>query len=102
MLTYYSSLRESLLAVLARHCEGRHTFHNAGAGLHVATLLPAGVDDVAVVKQMAARGLTAMALSTCYAGSRRRSGLILGFGGWGERRLVDATATLGEILRDFA
>ena len=102
MRTIYSSRREALLAGLARHCEGRLTVHNADAGLHVATLLPAGVDDVAVVKQMAARGLTAMALSTCYGGSRRRSGLILGFGGWGERRLADATATLGDILRDSA
>jgi GntR family transcriptional regulator/MocR family aminotransferase len=102
MRTIYMGRREALLAGLARHCDGRLTVHNADAGLHVATLLPTGVDDVAVVERMIARGLTATALSTCYAGSVRRSGLLLGFGGWSERRIADATGTLGEILREFA
>ena len=51
---------------------------------------------------MAARGLTATALSTCYAGPARRSGLLLGFGGSTERRLVEATRVLGELLEDLA
>ena len=101
MRARYLSRRNALLAGLARHCEGLLEIHNADAGLHVATLLHAGDDDVAVVRRMAERGLTATALSSCYAGSRRRSGLLLGFGGWSERRIADATATLGEILREF-
>ena len=73
--------------------------HNADAGLHVAVLLPGGLDDVDVVRRMAARGLTATALSTCYAGGgAARSGLLLGFGGSTERRLLEATRVLGEIL----
>ncbi|MGI9040413.1 MAG: hypothetical protein ACR2HK_04785 [Gemmatimonadales bacterium] len=46
-------------------------------------------------------GATATALSTCYAGMARRSGLLLGFGGSTERRLLDATRVLGEVLREL-
>jgi DNA-binding transcriptional MocR family regulator len=74
-----------------------HTVLNADAGLHVAVLLSGG-DDADVVRRMAARGLTATALSACYAGAGRRSGLLLGFGGSTERRLLEATRVLGEVL----
>jgi GntR family transcriptional regulator / MocR family aminotransferase len=102
MRGHYFRRREALLDGLARHCEGVLTVHNADAGLHVATLLPDGVDDVGVVRRMTARGLTATALCTCYAGDVRRSGLLLGFGGSDERALGTATRTLGEILRGGA
>ena len=96
----YLARRDALLAGLARHCGDGLTVHNAAAGLHVAVLLSAGLDDRDVVRRMAGRGLTATALSTCYAGTARRSGLLLGFGGSTERRLLDATRVLGEVLRD--
>jgi GntR family transcriptional regulator/MocR family aminotransferase len=96
----YLKRRDALLSGLARHCGDRLTVYNTDAGLHVAVLLPAGLDDVDVVRRMAARGLTATALSTCYAGTARRSGLLLGFGGSTERRLLEATRVLGEVLRE--
>jgi GntR family transcriptional regulator/MocR family aminotransferase len=99
MRAVYLRRREALLDGLARHCDGVLAVHNADAGLHVATLLPDGVDDVAVVRRMTERGLTATALSTCYAGDARRSGLLLGFGGSGEGALEAAARTLGEVLR---
>jgi GntR family transcriptional regulator/MocR family aminotransferase len=98
MRMLYLGRRNTLLDGLRRHAAAHLTVHNADAGLHVATLFRSRVDDVDVVKRMAARGLTATALSTCYAGSQRRSGLLLGFGGSDERRLAGATRTLGEVL----
>jgi GntR family transcriptional regulator/MocR family aminotransferase len=95
----YLARRDALLAGLARHCADRLTVVNADAGLHLVALLSAGLDDAEVVRQMAGRGLTATALSTCYAGVARRSGLLLGFGGSTERRLLEATRVLGEVLR---
>ena len=68
----------------------------------MAVLLSDGLDDRDVVRRMAARGLTATALSTCYAGAARRSGLLLGFGGSTERRLLEATRVLGEVLGESA
>ncbi len=96
----YLARRDALLTGLARHCRDRLAVLNADAGLHLAALLPAGMDDRAVVRRMAARGLTATPLSTCYAGTARRSGLLLGFGGSTERPLLEATRVLGEVLRD--
>jgi GntR family transcriptional regulator/MocR family aminotransferase len=65
-------------------------------------LLKHGLDDGDVVRRMAARGLTATPLSSCYAGGGGRSGLLLGFGGSTERRLLEATRLLGEVLEDAA
>ncbi|MGH8495429.1 MAG: PLP-dependent aminotransferase family protein [Gammaproteobacteria bacterium] len=96
----YLERRDALLTGLARHCGDRLTVHNADAGLHVAALLSEGLDDNDVVRRMAGRGLTATALSTCYAGPARRKGLLLGFGGSTERRLLEATRVLGEVLRN--
>lgn len=61
----YLARREALLTGLARHGRDRLTVHNADAGLHVAVLLRAGRRDEEVVRGMAARGLTATALSSC-------------------------------------
>jgi GntR family transcriptional regulator/MocR family aminotransferase len=98
----YLKRREALLTGLERHCGDTLTMHNADAGLHVAVLLAAGIDDVATVQRMRALGLVATALSTCYAGDDRRSGLLLGFGGSDETRLFAATKRLGEMLRNPA
>ena len=98
----YLGRRDALLTGLARHCGDRLTLHNADAGLHVAVLLSSGLDDGHVARRMAERGLTATALSACYVGTARRSGLLLGFGGSTERRLLEATRVLGEVLRDSA
>ncbi len=96
----YRARRDALLDGLDRHCRRWITVHNADAGLHAAVLLPDGMDDQDVVRRMEARGLTATALSTCYAGTARRSGLLLGFGGSTERRLTEATRTLARVLDD--
>jgi GntR family transcriptional regulator/MocR family aminotransferase len=94
----YRDRRDALLTGLARHCGDRLTVVNAEAGLHLAALLNVGMSDEEVVDRMAARGLTATALSACYAGPAGRSGLLLGFGGSTQRRLLEATRVLGEVL----
>ncbi len=98
----YRKRRDALLDGLDRHCDGRLAVHNADAGLHLTALLPDGMDDADVVQRLSNRGLTAMTLSSCYAGRERRSGLLLGFGGSTERQLFQATRVLGEVLRESA
>ncbi len=71
-------------------------------GSTVAVLLSDGLDDRDVVRRMTGRGLTATALSTCYAGSVRRNGLLLGFGGSTERQLLEATRVLEEVFQDLS
>jgi GntR family transcriptional regulator/MocR family aminotransferase len=99
MRAIYLGRRDALLGGLARHCAGVLTVHNADAGLHVATLLPEGTNDVEVASRLAEQGVTATALSTCYLGAARRPGLLLGFGGFDEGTLAAATRTLGALLR---
>jgi GntR family transcriptional regulator / MocR family aminotransferase len=99
MRRVYQNRRDALLTGLRRHCADQLTVHNADAGLHVAVMLSPELDDREIVRRMSNRGLTATALSACYAGRARRSGLLLGFGGSTERRLIDATRVLGEVLR---
>jgi GntR family transcriptional regulator / MocR family aminotransferase len=94
----YRARRDALLTGLARHCANRLSVINADAGLHLAVLLEDGLDDRDIVRRMAARGLTATPLSSCYAGGGGPSGLLLGFGGSTERRLLEATRVLGQVL----
>jgi len=88
-----------LLEGLAEHCADRLVVHNADAGLHISTLLPYGVDDLAVTRCMRENGLAGEALSVCYAGDVKQSGLLLGFGGSDEPSITNATCMLGRILR---
>ena len=94
----YLARRDALLAGLARYCGDRLAVVNADAGLHLALGLQGDLEDANVVQRMADRGLTATALSSCFAGTHRRNGLLLGFGGSTERRLLDATRLLSEVL----
>jgi GntR family transcriptional regulator / MocR family aminotransferase len=66
----------------------------AEAGMHLVVMLPAGVDDVAVSKRAATRGVSATPLSTCYLGSTPKHGLVLGYGGANERQIRDGVRKL--------
>ena len=98
MRALYHARRDALVRGLREHVP-QLTPHNTDAGLHVSAFLPDGVDDREVVREGAKRGLDMTALSTCYAGKRSRSGLVLGFGGASERRILVACRTLGEVLK---
>lgn len=95
----YLRRREAMLEGLARYCADDLTVLNADAGLHIATLLARSSNDVAVARRLTENGITSNALSQCYIGDTRRSGLLLGFGGFDERTLLAATRKLGEVLR---
>ena len=99
MRALYLRRRAALLEGLAEHCADRLVVHNADAGLHISTLLPDGVDDLAVTRRMREDGLAGEALSVCYAGDVKQSGLLLGFGGSDEPSIANATCMLGRILR---
>jgi GntR family transcriptional regulator/MocR family aminotransferase len=100
MRIIYQRRREALLEGLADNCDGMLDVLNADAGLHIATVLPDDSDDRAVVRRMTTRGLAAVALSVCFIGPARTNGLLLGFGGFDDKTLIDATRTLGEVLRN--
>ncbi len=100
MRTLYEKRRDALIRGLREHA-GSLVPHNADAGLHIAAFLAKGMDDRVVAREAALRGIDAIALSTCYAGPHPRPGLVLGFGGASERRIVIACKTLGEVIREL-
>jgi GntR family transcriptional regulator/MocR family aminotransferase len=95
----YLRRRDALLSGLTRHCAHRLTVHNADGGLHVTVRLPDGIDDGDVVRRLADRRVVAGSLSSCYLGTPRQNGLLLGFGTCSEEHLIEATQVLGDVLR---
>jgi GntR family transcriptional regulator/MocR family aminotransferase len=75
---------------------------NADAGMHLTAWLPSHIDDRAVVRIAAAHGVSATALSSCYAGTGARPGLVLGFGGADEAQIGRGVETLARVIRGVA
>jgi GntR family transcriptional regulator/MocR family aminotransferase len=101
MRKLYQARRVALVHALAQHVPALVP-HNADAGLHISAFLPDHVDDVALSRSAALRGVDVTPLSTCYAGRHPRSGLILGFGGASERKIAAASRILGEVMQESA
>jgi len=96
MRALYHARRDALVRGLAQHAPSLVP-HNTDAGLHISAFLPRGVSDLAFVRKAAERNLDMIALSTCYAGRTKKNGVILGFGGASERRLLAACKQLGTL-----
>ena len=97
MRALYQIRRDALVRHLREHAD-LHA-HNCEAGLHISTFLPEGIDDHEVVKKAASAGIDVLPLSDCYAGSNRRTGLVIGFGGGSEHQISAACRKLGEIVK---
>lgn len=98
----YAARQEALIAGLERHLAGLLESARDPAGMHlvarpVAPIAPR-FDDRATIAAAAQAGIAVSALSACYAGRRRRHGLILGYAGTPERAIDAACATLARVL----
>ena len=81
MRTLYCKRRDSLVEAIQLRLPDALTIVRADAGMHLTALLDPRVEDTALVARAAASGVSVAALSSCYAGKKTRSGLVLGFGG---------------------
>jgi GntR family transcriptional regulator/MocR family aminotransferase len=72
----------------------------AEAGMHLVGLLPRGINDVAVSKHAAQKGISAIPLSTCYLEPPIRGGLILGYGGTNARQIHEGIRKLRMSVED--
>jgi GntR family transcriptional regulator/MocR family aminotransferase len=68
------------------------------AGMHLVTMLPSDINDAAVSRQAAQKGISAMPLSTCCLRSPARGGLILGYGGANAQQLRDGVRKLRSCI----
>jgi GntR family transcriptional regulator/MocR family aminotransferase len=98
MRAIYLERRDALVAGIERLLRGTLTIANADAGMHLTAWLNAGVDDREVVRRAALRGISAIALSTCYAGRPSRMGLVLGFGGANASEIERGLEVLVDVI----
>ena len=102
----YATRQEALLVGIERHLAPWLESRSDPGGMHliarpVAAAAP-GFDDRAIVASAARAGIAVSPLSACYAGRRRRHGLILGYAGTPEDEIDAACAALARILRHRA
>lgn len=98
MRATYQKRRDALMEGIGRRLGHRMQIVNAEAGMHLCAWFDPPVDDVAVVKRAAERGLSPIALSTCFVESPSRSGLVLGYGGSSEAQISRAINILSEVI----
>jgi GntR family transcriptional regulator/MocR family aminotransferase len=67
-------------------------------GMHLAVLLPEGVDDVEFTRRAAAAGVSVRPLSICFLKPPKRGGLILGYGGATPVQIRAAVRVLKQLL----
>jgi GntR family transcriptional regulator/MocR family aminotransferase len=99
----YAARREALVVGIERHLARWLECVPDRAGTYLVTRPVAAIaprfDDRAVVAAAAEEGIAVSPLSACYAGRRRRQGLILGYAGTPEDQIDAACATLARVLR---
>jgi GntR family transcriptional regulator / MocR family aminotransferase len=94
MRALYMDRRKALLEAIREHLGDRLEVIGTEAGMHLAALLPLGVDDVAVSKKAAQYGISARPLSMCYLNPPVRGGLILAYGGANMLEIADGIRKL--------
>jgi len=71
-------------------------------GMHLVLWLSSGIDDREVARRAGVAGVAVRALSPTYAGGRGPAGLVLGFGGFGDREIDVAAQRLADVIRTVA
>ena len=72
---------------------------SAEAGMHLVGLVDPRLDDMALSRAVAERGLSAIPLSTCYLETPDKAGLVLGYGGTDGPAIQAGVRKLSEVLR---
>ncbi len=94
MRMLYMERRTALVKAIADEMGDMLEVIGAEAGMHLVTLLPRGINDVAVSVGAAEKGISAIPLSSCYLKTPKRGGLILGYGGANAHQIHDGVHKL--------
>lgn len=100
MRMLYMERRKALVKAIRVQMGDMLEVIGAEAGMHLVAMLPPGVNDVAVSRKAAQRGISATPLSTCYSKSSARGGLILGYAGTNARQIHDGISKLRMSVQD--
>jgi GntR family transcriptional regulator/MocR family aminotransferase len=99
MRMLYMERRNMLVRTIDAQLGKKLEVVGAEAGMHLVTLLPRGVDDSAIARKAAERGISVMPLSSCYLGRPVRNGLVLGYGGASPPQIGDAMHELKKLIQ---
>ncbi|HEV2298542.1 MAG TPA: PLP-dependent aminotransferase family protein [Candidatus Acidoferrales bacterium] len=99
MRTLYMDRCNALVEAIHDQIGDMFQIVSAGAGMHLAGFLPAGMDDNAVSERAAQNGVAAMPLSICYLKSPARGGLVLGYGGANDEQILIGVQKLKASLQ---
>jgi GntR family transcriptional regulator / MocR family aminotransferase len=94
MRMLYMERRKALVEAIRVQMGDMSEVIGTEAGMHLVAGLPSHVDDVAVSRKAAQRGICAMPLSFCYLKPPKRGGLILGYGGANLHQIRDGISKL--------
>lgn len=94
----YSSRRSILVEALEQELSDWLTLQQSDQGMHLVAWLPESTNDVAAAAAAARAGIVVRAVSPMYSDGSRRSGLMLGFGGFDEEQLRKSVKQLREVL----
>ncbi len=98
MRRLYATRRQALLDVLMPYDGKLFDVDAPPSGLTIMLRLNDSCDDDEIVARMNVSGIEVQALSTYYAGRKKRRGLLLSFAGFGENELVAAGKRLVSLL----
>jgi GntR family transcriptional regulator / MocR family aminotransferase len=98
MRRLYATRRQALLDVLMQHDGKLFKVDAPPSGLTVMLRFADAFDDEALVVKLAGQGIEVQALSSYYAGRKKRRGLLLSFAGFSEKDLVSAAKRLIAVL----
>jgi len=101
MRALYARRQAALITALRNRLGNRLSVAPDDCGMHLIAYLDDAVDDVALSRAAAARGITVAALSRLYVDARPKKGLMLGYAGITEPAMRRAVAALGAVFDDF-
>jgi GntR family transcriptional regulator/MocR family aminotransferase len=95
----YSRRRAALLTAMARHLPLLRPA-GASAGLHVLAWLPDAIDEAALVRSAAERGIGLWGLSASRIRPAGPGGIVFGYGSVDERRIAEGITRLATLVAD--
>jgi GntR family transcriptional regulator/MocR family aminotransferase len=99
MRAVYAERRRVLVAAIERELGDRVRIVGDRAGIHLVMMLPRGAPDRDIAVRAAARGISVLPLSSCYAGPRPQPGLVLGYGTTRTTEIAEAVRQLVPLLQ---
>jgi GntR family transcriptional regulator/MocR family aminotransferase len=94
----YAARRAALVAAIGKELSPWVSLQPSDQGMHLIIWLRSGIDDIQLAALAEAAGVVVRAISSMYAGKNRRSGLMLGFGGFPADQLEAAVGRLRAVL----